>query len=274
MLALDARHAIVVCADCGQRRLEPQLQQDELEAVYSGAYFRSTAPLGSSAALDGVAAPPADYGTEVVTSRRDKFIKTVNTIKMLSPGARKLLDVGAATGEFVRVAREHGFDAEGIEFSQFAVEQARRLNAVQLRRLRLADVPGSEIYDAIHLNHVFEHFNDPLAELAHIRRLLRRSGMLYLEVPYQFNVVERLKHSLHPERATLTLHSLHHAYFYRPRLLSRLVGANGFEVRLLSVFDPERYSVRSASDGAKLLMWRALALLGIGNHIELYAIRT
>lgn len=270
ILALDGRHSVVVCAGCRQRRLDPQLGSEELEAVYSGAYFQSSAAVER---LLGVTAAPADYATETVKSRLDKFVDTLRTIRALNPSAVKLLDVGAATGDFVRAARELGFDAEGIELSEFAVRQADRLNAVRLRKLLLADVPGSELYDAIHLNHVFEHFNDPLAELAHMHRLLRRNGVLYLEVPYQFNLVERCKHAFGPERATLTLHSLHHAYFYRPDSLARLVAANGFRIHSLSVFDSGRYPKLSGSDRVKCWLWQALARFGIGNHIELYAVR-
>jgi SAM-dependent methyltransferase len=271
ILALGGRHAVVFCAGCRQRRLDPLLAEEELHAVYSGAYFRSSAPVEG---LPGVVAAPADYMTQVVESRLGKFAKTLRTIKALRPNAVRLLDVGAATGDFVRAARDFGFDADGIEVSEFAVEQAARLNSVDLRRLLLADLPGRELYDAVHLNHVFEHFNDPLAELAHLHRLLRRNGVLYLEVPYQFNVVERAKHALRPAQSVLTLHSLHHAYFYRPASLARLVTANGFRVQSLSVFDPARYPVLATSDRAKRWMWRALAVLGIGNYIELYAVRT
>jgi 2-polyprenyl-3-methyl-5-hydroxy-6-metoxy-1,4-benzoquinol methylase len=270
ILALDGRHAVVVCASCRQRRLDPQLAPEELSAVYSGAYFQSSAPVER---LSGVGAPPADYATEVVESRLDKFVDTLRAIKAINPSAVKLLDVGAATGEFVRMARKVGFDADGIELSEFAIKQADRQNSVRLRRLLLADVPGTELYDVIHLNHVFEHFNDPRAELSHMHRLLRHNGVLYLEVPYQFNLVERFKHATRPQQATLTLHSLHHAYFYRPDSLARLVAANGFKIHSLSVFDPGRYPVLSASDRAKGWVWRALALFGIGNHIELYALR-
>ena len=117
----------------------PQLASEELEAVYSGAYFQCSAPVER---LSGVAAAPADYATEVVKSRLDKFVDTLRTIKALNPSAVKLLDVGAATGDFVRAARELGFDAEGIELSEFAVGQADRLNAVRLRRVVARRCPG------------------------------------------------------------------------------------------------------------------------------------
>jgi SAM-dependent methyltransferase len=181
--------------------------------------------------------------------------------------------VGAATGDFVRAALDFGFEAEGIEVSAFAVEQAGRRNSVRLRQLRLGELEGRSLYDAIHLSHVFEHFNEPLTELAHLRRLLRPGGVLYVEVPYQFNVVERLKHALRPQQGTLSLHSLHHAYFYEPRSLARMLAANGFDVRSLSVFDADRYPARSASARIKLWMWRSLALVGIGTYIEVYAVR-
>jgi SAM-dependent methyltransferase len=270
MLALDDRHSVMACATCRQRRLHPQLTPVELEAVYSGAYFAG----GAHTALPGVAAAEADYATEVVEARRGKYRKTLRTIRALHPSARTLLDVGAATGHFVRAALDFGFEADGIEVSAFAVAEAAKANAVRLRQQRLADLEGRAVYDAVHLNHVFEHFNEPLVELAHLRRLLKPGGVLYVEVPYQFNAIERLKHSLRPQAGTLSLHSLHHAYFYEPRSLARMFADNGFEVRLLSVFDAERYPTDSATAVAKLWMWRLLSLAGIGTYIEVYAIRS
>jgi 2-polyprenyl-3-methyl-5-hydroxy-6-metoxy-1,4-benzoquinol methylase len=271
ILALPETHAIVVCAECGQRRLEPQLTDAELDDLYSGAYFSSSQAVSMS--LPRVEAPPNDYSRDVVGDRRKKFEQTLAKIKKQHPSARRLLDVGAATGELVRMARDFGFEADGIEMSQFAVSQAQEINGVTLERNTLAGVLRSDYYDCIHLNHVFEHFNEPLTELRHIGRLLREGGLLYIEVPYQFQIIEKLLFRVRRTTPALTLHSLHHAYFYTPDTLARVLSANGFEILSVSVFDPERYPVTDAKGRLKKLLWRVLAYGSIGNHIELFARR-
>jgi 2-polyprenyl-3-methyl-5-hydroxy-6-metoxy-1,4-benzoquinol methylase len=209
----------------------------------------------------------------VVGERSRKFEKTLARIRKLHPAARRLLDVGAATGELVKMAHDFGFEADGIEMSKFAVAQAQEINGVALERNTLAGVSRSDYYDCIHLNHVFEHFNEPLTELRHIGRLLREGGLIYIEVPYQFQVIEKLLFRVRGIKPVLTLHSLHHAYFYTPDTLARMLSANGFEILSVSVFDPERYPAADVKGRLKKMLWRTLAHGSIGNYIELFARR-
>lgn len=270
ILALTESYAVLACTNCGQRRLDPQLTASEVDELYSSSYF---GPGDTSAkSLLGIKEAPEEYA---VTSRERhaKFERTLEKVRALCPSAKQVLDVGAATGDFVRIALEHGFAAEGIETSQYAIQKALETNAVALQRVSLADISGSARYDCIHLNHVFEHFNSPVQELLHIRRLLRPRGVLYIEVPYQFQLIERLQFWLRTRNPEFTLHSLHHAFFYTPTTISRMLGLNGFETVEISVFDRHRYPATGIAAKAKKLLWLVLAWLLIGNYIELYARR-
>jgi SAM-dependent methyltransferase len=110
----------------------------------------------------------------------------------LQQGAR-ILDVGSGFGSFVLLAREHGFDARGIELAPFEVEFARR----RLRRLRPAD-DQREVYregdasaldlppeslDAVTLWNVIEHIPEARRVLSAAGRMLRPGGRLYLICP-------------------------------------------------------------------------------------------
>jgi SAM-dependent methyltransferase len=170
----------------------------------------------------------------------------------------------------VRIARDAGLDAEGIEISEFAIACARQQHGVELQKLTLDQLPTANRYDGIHLNHVFEHFLDPAAELAHLRRLLRPGGILYIEVPFQFTSIERWLYRFGFKRPELSLHSLHHPYFYSPATLRRLLQRHGFEVLQVSVFDPLRYPADSLRQRFKKALWRSLARLGIGIYIEIF----
>lgn len=95
----------------------------------------------------------------------------------------RLLDVGCALGDFVEVAVEQGWDAEGVEISAYAAAEARskglRVYTGVLEDLRLPS--GS--YDVITLYDVVEHLTDPVATLREVYRLLSPGGVLHMVTP-------------------------------------------------------------------------------------------
>jgi 2-polyprenyl-3-methyl-5-hydroxy-6-metoxy-1,4-benzoquinol methylase len=271
ILGLPESRSIQACSTCGQRRLHPQLEPEELNALYSDAYFNSErASAGEADAIGST----LDYVSVVAPGRRDKFARTIRALRHLHPDGKTLLDVGAATGEFVNVARREGLQADGIELSEFAVETAKKLYGVELIRSTLSELDRSGSYDILHLNHVFEHFNDPVAELGHVRRILAPQGVLYIEVPYQFHPVEKLMFAVRARRGEFSLHSLHHPFFYTPATICRLLTSHGFELIRVSLFDPARYDAVTPQQRAKRVLWNLLAHLSIGNYIEIFARRT
>lgn len=126
-----------------------------------------------------VGLPVAEYGLGVVTP--------------LLPSNARILDIGAGFGSFVLLAREHGFDATGVEVAPFEVEFARR----RLRRVRPRDDPeavyllgdatqlsqvGSGL-DAITFWNVFEHVADVEGLVAFAVRALRPGGYVFIVCP-------------------------------------------------------------------------------------------
>ena len=98
-------------------------------------------------------------------------------LRKFKPSGR-LLDVGCATGDFLSVAEGY-FDAEGIEPSQWSAEIAQRRGFI-VHECELGEFIGSELYDIITLWGVIEHFENPMKEVAHMRRLLRADGLVSL----------------------------------------------------------------------------------------------
>jgi 2-polyprenyl-3-methyl-5-hydroxy-6-metoxy-1,4-benzoquinol methylase len=93
----------------------------------------------------------------------------------------RLLDVGCATGDWLVAAREAGFEAEGLELSEWSARIARERGFV-IHQMRLealaAERPGT--FDLITLMGVIEHFERPRDEVRHLRRLLKPGGRLVL----------------------------------------------------------------------------------------------
>ncbi|MCW2786453.1 MAG: hypothetical protein JWP74_2970 [Marmoricola sp.] len=94
-----------------------------------------------------------------------------------------LFDVGAGDGEFLALARDHGFRVSGNELHAGAIDLARTRYGVDLVLGELGDLDLSEEYDAVTMWCVLAHVEE-VDELIHdCFRLLRPGGVLYLQTP-------------------------------------------------------------------------------------------
>jgi len=99
-----------------------------------------------------------------------------------STGGR-LLDVGCGNGGFLMLARQAGWQVEGLDFDAGAVRAARSRGlevhhgGIELLEQRTA------CYDVITLCHVIEHVHDPIATLRRLHALLKPGGRLWLDTP-------------------------------------------------------------------------------------------
>jgi len=91
---------------------------------------------------------------------------------------RALLDVGAYTGVFVEIAAQHGWDAWGVDPSNWAVEQARQQGLQMVHgTLEEADFEN-RAFSVITMWDVIEHVTDPLATLQAAWQQLEPGGTL------------------------------------------------------------------------------------------------
>jgi 2-polyprenyl-3-methyl-5-hydroxy-6-metoxy-1,4-benzoquinol methylase len=108
--------------------------------------------------------------------------------KRLSEGSRKLLDVGSHVGRMLTLAKEHGFEASGIELNPAVAQFAARrtgLPVIQMNAHELART--GQRYDAISLLDVLEHIPQPLSILKDLRELLVPGGVIAVKVPHGLN---------------------------------------------------------------------------------------
>jgi SAM-dependent methyltransferase len=213
LLALPARYGVLRCRGCALRWLSPRPAPDALHVVYSAEHYFGGGDTGYA---------------QFAAQRLDSFAERIR--QMIAEGARSVLDYGAATGEFVEIARSLGMRAEGIEFSDAARDQAAA-------RGLLLHAPDAEIgrFDVIHMNHVFEHVPDPLAHLKWCREHLTAHGLLWIEVPFQFdNDLDRLRRWTGKWQPHFDAFSLHHTFFYSKRSLRLLCKRSGFHVESLT----------------------------------------
>ena len=117
-------------------------------------------------------------------ARRAQMRVLLDLLVKVRPTARTLLDIGAGTGLLVAEARSRGFDAQGIEPSQWCVETAATANHVDLLRGTTREWIGRlPRYDVVTLVDVIEHTTDPLAMFRDAAALLKEGGALLVVTP-------------------------------------------------------------------------------------------
>jgi 2-polyprenyl-3-methyl-5-hydroxy-6-metoxy-1,4-benzoquinol methylase len=116
-------------------------------------------------------------------ARRVSFARGLRQLQRLRRPPGRLLDVGCSVGVFLELGRDAGWDAEGVEASEWSAAQARsRGLAVHNELFEQAPLP-SAAYDVICFWDVLEHVPSPRAVLRKAHDLLRPGGLLLVSTP-------------------------------------------------------------------------------------------
>ncbi len=138
-------------------------------------------------------------------------------------GQRRLLDVGAHAGRFLRLAAGAGWRAEGIELNPRTAAYAATHAGVTVHQQNAASLAADgRRYDAIVLTDVLEHIPSPRDVISTLVSMLEAGGVLAVKVPC--GSAQALKESV---LGALTSH--------RPTLADNLVHVNHFSPRSLAL---------------------------------------
>lgn len=94
---------------------------------------------------------------------------------------KRLLDVGAGTGDFLAMAKKYGWEVTGVEPNELARLKAGE-KGIQLLE-GLDAVPTGLKFEVITLWHVLEHIPDLEAQISKLVGLLTENGVLVVAVP-------------------------------------------------------------------------------------------
>lgn len=208
---------LVQCVNCGLIYVNPRPTFEELARQYGDEYFHCPEPT-----FGGYEDYEADRADIEATFRR--------RIGLVRPWLRapqpRLLDAGCATGLFLGVAQDAGWDVEGMDISPFALSKARERGF----RVRQGTLPEpsmpSESFDVITLWDVIEHVPDPAAVVRECRRLLRPGGVLAMSTPDAGSLPARILRG-----KWLGFRSIdEHLYFFSHASMSAMLEREGMRV--------------------------------------------
>ncbi len=174
----------------------------------------------------------ASFEVESRDVNRRYFVERV--AEMCAPGAR-ILDFGCGSGTVVRMLRNAGFDAYGVDVRWEGADfpDLTKLPLAQAGHLRYYDAGGTlpfdERFDLIISNQVIEHVEDLGAAVAAMGSVLASGGRLYHHYPTKIALREPhlgipFAHRIRPGKARL-------AYATAIRRLGFGIGGEGVPAR-------------------------------------------
>lgn len=173
LLLKDNGCRIVRCDGCGFVSAEHDFSPDELKKTYDG-YFPLDKP---TAIFDNLA------------KRNNIYSHAVQALEKSMPGHGKLLDVGAAFGNFLLLSQDKGWLPYGLDLNPRAVAFMNNELHIPAAVRDLLDYDGESGFKAITFIDTLEHVNRPLEYLKKSASLLEDDGIIYIRVP---NVVFHL----------------------------------------------------------------------------------
>lgn len=204
------------CRRCGLQFVNPRLSFEQLsEKVYTDSYF-----------------PKREHATQNNEADSYQFERQLSNYERLLGRGGKILDIGCGNGSFLHYAQERGWEIFGADIG-LSSDVRRLMCPLWEGRLQEIDF-GDMRFDAIRLNHVLEHTQNPLEEVTRSRELLRPKGIIHISVPNIAGLSPRLKglqSRLRLKRNRWRHYAaMHHLFFFSPRTLRLVIEGAGLRV--------------------------------------------
>lgn len=222
---------IVRCSSCRLVRADPLPSIDEKEAIETQGYTDASA---FPEVRDFFANCHRDFVDDpVIREMRRHLTGLERTIE----GPGHLLDVGAGTGILMHLAKERGWNPEGIDIAPLTAEKVSREFglSISIGPFETHDFGGRR-FDAITMLDVLEHVVDPLATLRRAYDLLRPGGALAIAVPNQRCLLTSLVGAYARARGAAAngllfrLYVPQHLHYFTPLTLRRMVETAKFRI--------------------------------------------
>ena len=198
---------VVICRDCGlgfADDIPPQSVFDE--------YYRDLSKYEDR--ITG--------GNEPRVEQRFRDIAGLVAQFISNPHSR-ILEIGCASGGLLKALVDLGFhNVLGTDPSPSCIRAARELHGIPVLAANIFTIPDTkDEYDFLVLTGVMEHIRDLDRAVGQFRRLLRKGGRVYLEVPDASRYEARLD-------APFQEFSIEHINFFSQTSLANLMRVQGF----------------------------------------------
>lgn len=204
---------IVRCPNC--QLLAVENAPADLTPFYTEGYFTG------DVTLDGYM--DYDLDKEVTKMTYQNYLTVLEKYLNKQSGI-SMFEVGCATGFFMDLARQKGWQTEGIDISEYAVKKAREKGLLASVAI-LENYQTDKKFDVVAMQDVIEHVKDPIDLIRRAKSLLTENGLLLITTPDEGSLWARIWgkkwHAFVPPQ---------HLFYFSTKNLSSLLEQHGFQV--------------------------------------------
>jgi len=209
-----APYRVVSCSRCSLVFLSPRLTESAILKLYSDEDYY----------VSEVSGQGYDEYLEVRHNWVRTFTRRLEQVaKFQKPG--RALDIGCGPGFFLEAAQSRGYDAFGLDPSEYIVKVAREKfgDRIQLGLIESADYPADH-FDLVVAFDTFEHIYHPLEWLSAVRRVLRPGGLLAITTPDPTSLLAKIS-----RKKWVSFKLPEHVFYWSPSTIRQIL-AEGWEV--------------------------------------------
>lgn len=155
---------------------------------------------------------------------RNIFKKRYDIAKRFVTKPGKVLDIGTSTGVMLDIFKGSGWETWGVEPSESSEIASQKGHKIKKAFFEKVTLPKG-YFDLVIANHTLEHMDDPGLVLKKIYSLLKKGGIIYIDVPNAGGFGSRILGKSWPYRLPLE----HKSQFTRGTL-SKAFKLAGFKV--------------------------------------------
>jgi 2-polyprenyl-3-methyl-5-hydroxy-6-metoxy-1,4-benzoquinol methylase len=210
---------VVRCRTCRLMRTNPRPTREGIRRYYPNEY----APYQDTRRMMPESAPPS----AALWKRPLQSLLKVYDARAVPPlQTGRMLEIGCASGVFLRLMAERGWQVEGLELSERAAALAKSQGfVVQIGELEGVAEPSAP-YDLIVGWHVFEHLRQPLDALVRLRQWSKPGGWLAFSMPdassWEFSFFKERWYGLQLPN---------HLFHYTPATLNQVLARSGWRAK-------------------------------------------
>ena len=181
----EVTYRLLRCNSCGLRYIQPQPPWEAIKKLYSGKLYYEEAGTDGFNEDGSLKFPPHKLDLcGLILDEIEPYIR-----------ARKprVLDVGCGWGHFLKIVKDKGWYAEGLEMSKISADYVRERLGINVFNGTLKEALfKDEDFDLVHMADVLEHMAEPFKALDEARRILRPGGIIVLKTPNADSLLNRL----------------------------------------------------------------------------------
>ncbi|NQV04725.1 MAG: class I SAM-dependent methyltransferase [Candidatus Omnitrophica bacterium] len=183
----------------------------------------------------------ASYEKYFKKMREKNYKRCIETLRTYFPDKGKILDIGCATGWFLKDMQSEGWNICGIEPSKTMIKYAKDKLGLDIINTDLENLNLPEsCFDVVTMWDVLEHIPRPDIQLSKTKKMLKKNGVLIIKVPDIGGIIPQIAILLYkitlgtfrlPVRILFnTYEEYPHLFYFSKTTLFALIKKAGFEI--------------------------------------------